>query len=451
MLMSLPEAIIAIWAPFAALFTQPVWCHMQVLWMGTVLCRRPRTVAAVLRVMGLSGERRFAKYHRVLSRARWSGLQGAKILLGLLVAILPEDWPLVIGVDETIERRKGRRIAAKGRYRDAVRSTQGVVVKCYGLKWISLMLMVPLPWSTRVWALPFLTVLAPSARANTAAGRRHKTTVDWTVQAVKVISRWRGPRRWTLVGDGAYACVHLAQVCVARSVTLISRLRLDARLYAFPSRTTPPRRGPKPLKGKRLTALENRLAEAYRRGKDLEVPWYGGTTRRVRVLSDCCLWYTLGEPPVAIRWVLVVDPTDHYPPMAVFSTDLDLPVDQIIARFVLRWNVEVTFEESRRHLGVETQRQWSDQAITRTTPALFALFSLVCLMAHRLVVLGHPLPIRVTAWYRKSEATFSDVLAMVRRMLWAEKYFPQSADQQEPHAFHPEEWEVLLDQLASTT
>jgi hypothetical protein len=136
--------------------------------------------------------------------------------------------------------------------------------------------------------------------------------------------------------------------------------------------------------------------------------------------------------------------------MAVFSTDLDLPVDQIIARFVWRWNVEVTFEETRRHLGVETQRQWSDLAIARTTPVLFALFSLVCLMAHRWVALGHALPIRVTAWYRKSEATFSDVLAMVCRVLWAEKYFTHSTDQLEPHGFTPEDWEVLLDQLAST-
>jgi len=451
MMMPLPEAIIAIWAPFAVLFTQPVWHHVQVLWRGAILCRGPRTVAAVLRVMGLGGERRFEKYHRVLNRARWSGLQGAKILLGLLIAILPSHWPLVIEVDDTVERRNGRQIKAKGRYRDAVRSTKGTVVKCYGLKWISLMLLVPLPWSSRPWALPFLTVLAPSERANTAAKRRHKTTVDWTVQAVNVISRWLGGRRWTLVGDGAYACVHLAHRCVARSVTLISRLRLDAQLYAFPGArpNAPRRRGPKPLKGKRLTALENRVAEAYRRGKDLEMPWYGGTTRPVRVLSECCLWYTPGERPVAIRWVLVVDPTDQYPPMAVFSTDLDLPVEQIIARFIQRWNVEVTFEEMRRHLGVETQRQWSDLAIARTTPALFALFSLVCLMAHRLVALGHPLPLRVTAWYRKTEATFSDVLAMVSRVLWAEKYFMHSPDQPEPYAFHREDWEALLDQLAS--
>ena len=418
--------------------------------MGAVLCRGPRTVAAVLRVMGLGGERRFEKYHRVLSRARWSGLQGAKILLGLLVVLLPRWVSVEIVVDETIERRKGARIKAKGRYRDAVRSTKGTVVKCYGLKWINLMLLVPLPWSTRPWALPFLTLLAPSERANTKAKRRHKTTVDWTVQAVKVITRWLGGRRWTLIGDGGYACVHLAHACVARGVTLISRLRLDAQLYTFPDRNAPHRCGPKPLKGKRLPALKDRVAEALAYGKDLEIPWYGGTTRVVRVLSNVCLWYTPGEPPVALRWLLIVDPTGETDPMAVFSTDLDLPVATIIARFVRRWNVEVTFEETRRHLGMETQRQWSDLAIARTTPALFALFSLVCLMALRLVTMGHALPIRVTAWYRKSEATFSDVLALVSRVLWAEKYFTNSIDQPEPYVLQPEDWEVLLDQLAST-
>lgn len=450
MMMPPSDVIIAIWAPFAALFTQPVWCHVQVLWRGAVLCRGPRTVASVLRVMGLGGERRFEQYHRVLNRARWSGLRGAKILLGLLIAILPAGWALEIVADETIERRNGRRINAKGRYRDAVRSTKGAVVKCYGLKWISLMLLVPLPWSTRPWALPFLTLLAPSERANTSAKRRHKTTVDWTAQAVKAISRWLGGRRWTLIGDGGYACVHLARVCVARSVMLISRLRLDAQLYAFPDPDAPRRRGPKPLKGKRLSALKDRVAAARARGNDLEIPWYNGTTRCVRTLSDLCLWYTPGQPPVAIRWVLIVDPTGENDPMAVFSTDLELPVATLIARFVRRWNVEVTFEESRRHLGIETQRQWSDRAIARTTPALFALFSLVCLMAHRLMAMGHALPIRVTAWYRKSEATFSDVLAMVSRRLWAEKYFTHSINQPEPYVLQPEDWDALLDQLAST-
>ena len=173
-------------------------------------------------------------------------------------------------------------------------------------------------------------------------------------------------------------------------------------------------------------------------------------SRYDEVLSNVCLWYTPGERPVAIRWVLIVDPSGEAEPMAVFTTDLDQPVAMIIAAFVRRWNVEVTFEETRRHLGVETQRQWSDRAIARTTPALFVLFSLVCLMAYRLVAMGQALPIRATAWYRKSEATFSDVLALVRRVPWAEKYFTNSMDQPHPHVLTPEDWEVLLDQLAST-
>ena len=134
----------------------------------------------------------------------------------------------------------------------------------------------------------------------------------------------------------------------------------------------------------------------------------------------------------------------------VFSTALALTPEPIVTWVIQRWNVEVTFEESRRHLGVETQRQWSDRAIARTTPALLALFSLVCLMAQALIMTGSPLPLRLTAWYRKTEATFSDVLAMVRRVLWAEKYFHPSTVREKPILFHRDEWEVLLDQLAFT-
>ena len=134
-----------------------------------------------------------------------------------------------------------------------------------------------------------------------------------------------------------------------------------------------------------MPALKDRVTEALAYGKDLEIPGYGGATRVVRVLSPVSLWYTPGKRPIAIRWVLIVDPHGEAEPMAVFSTDVERPVAWIIAQFVRRWNVEVTFEETRRHWGVETQRQWSDAAIARTMPALFALFSLVCLMAHRLV------------------------------------------------------------------
>ncbi len=450
-MLPLPETIIALLWPFASLFTRPVWCHAQVLLIGALLCRGSRTVTAVLRVMGPGGEKRFGKYHRVLSRARWSGLQGAKILPGLLVALLPPGRPVCVGVDETIERRGGRKIKAKGCYRDAVRSTGKEVVKCYGLKWMAMMLPVPLPWSSRVWALPFLTILAPSKRADEARGRRHKTTIDWSLQMIKVVSRWPGGRRWTLVGDGAYACVRLALACSAANstVTLISRLRLDARLYDFPV-IVPGRRGRKPLKGRRKRqALKDRVELAKRRGKRVEIAWYGGERKSVCLLSGVCLWYVSGLAPVAIRWVLVVEPGGKSRPEAFFSTDRTLAPQRIVESFVQRWNVEVTFQETRRHLGVETRRQWSDLAIARTTPVLMGLFSIVCLIAHQLTAGLKPVPAS-TAWYLKTEATFSDVLALVRRAIWAEKYFDGSVIQGDRVIIRRDDREVIMDQLAST-
>ncbi len=221
----LPEMIIAVLASFAGLFSAAVWSHAQVLVIGAILCPGPRTVAAALRVMGLGQEPRFERYHRVLSRARWSGLQAAKILLGAIIQLLPRHWVPLLVVDDTVERRRGKRIKAKGCYRDAVRSTAQHVVKCLGLKWLSLMVVVRLPWCSRPWAWPVLTVLAPSEQVHQQAKRRPKTTVDWTGQVVKVVSRWlRWP--WVLLGDGTFACLRLAWTCVQQPAVLISRLRL---------------------------------------------------------------------------------------------------------------------------------------------------------------------------------------------------------------------------------
>jgi len=445
----LPDVALMVLASFAPMFTRPVWNHVQVLVTGAILCRGTRTVAGVLRTLGMAGEAGFCKYHRVLSRARWSGLQGAKILLGLLVAVAAsQGYPLIVLADETLERRKGKKIKAKGRHRDAVRSTQSEVVKCWGLKWICLMVLVPLPWSPRPWALPFLTLLAPPAQADEKAGRRHKTTAGWTVQAVKQVSRWLEAAPFIVVGDGAYACVALAHACLAHHVTLVSRLRLDARLYGFPEAHPPGRRGRKPRKGVRLPSLKDRLEDPAQAWREAEVAWYEGVRKPVRLLSGVCLWHTPGEDPVRLRWVLVVDPSGEERPQAFFATGDGLAAERIVELFVLRWNVEVTFEETRRHLGLETQRQWSDLAIARTTPALMGLFSLACLMAWHLIGDG-ALPVRQAAWYKKTDATFSDVLAFVRRAIWAGKYFVNSKTGSDRLELSCRDWDALLDQLAA--
>ena len=162
--------------------------------------------------MGLSEVKNFSKYHRVLSRTQWSGLAASKILFGLLINLLPESWPKIVAVDETLERRRGKKIKAKGAYRDAVASSQSRVVICFGLKWECMTLIVPLPWCKRPWALPFMVILSPSKKSDEAAGKRHKTSIDWTIQMVRCVSRWLNRAPWILVGDGAYACMALANL-----------------------------------------------------------------------------------------------------------------------------------------------------------------------------------------------------------------------------------------------
>jgi hypothetical protein len=424
-----PPTILQRLAPFAPLFSRRVWRYAQVLVAGALLTPGKRTVAAALRVAGLARARRFERYHRVLNRARWSGLAVSRILLGLLVAAFVPDGPLVVGVDETIERRRGAKIAAKGIYRDAVRSSRSHFVKTSGLRWVSLMLLAPIPWAGRVWALPFLTALAPSERYDEERGRRHKTLPDWARQLLLVVRRWQPARAIVAVADSSYAALAFLAACRSwpNPVTVVTRLRLDAALYE-PAPPRPPGQVGRPRrKGERLPTLAATAADPKTSWTSVTVAdWYGQGERTVEVASDAAVWYHGGMPTVPLRWVLVRDPQGAFATQALLCTDQEAKPEQILAWFVLRWQLEVTFEEARRHLGVETQRQWSELAIRRTTPALFGLVSLVTLHAHQQSE-GAPPPVRRAAWYPKTLPTFADALALVRRELWAHEGFALSA------------------------
>lgn len=439
--------IISVLVAFASHFTKPTWKNLQTLFMGAVLCRGPRRITNILRVMGLMHEKNFSKYHRILSRTKWDGLALSKILLGLLIQILPSSWPILIAVDETLERRKGKKIKAKGVYRDAVRSSQSKIITCFGLKWECMMLIVPLPWCKRPWALPFLTVLSPSKKSNEKAGRRHKTSIDWTRQMMVLVSRWlKCP--WILLGDGAYACMDLAWSCVKQSVTLISRLRLDAQLFEFPEPVPEGTRGRKPVKGKRIN-LKNLLSDSTQIWQTLTVNWYGGEQKIIECLTFICLWYHAGKPPLPVRIVLVKTPDGKNVAEAFFSTDINNLPAKIIDWFVLRWNIEVTFEETRAHLGVETQRQWSDNAIQRSTPLLMALYSILILIAIKMNTIKTLVVHETTSWYDKhGELTFTDIIVIVRREIWSKRYFSKSANNDELEKFSGQEIGYLIYQLS---
>lgn len=407
---------------FAPLFSHRSWRQAEVLLVGAVLAPGKRTVASLLRISGLARERRFVNYHRVLNRAAWDPRAASRLLLfGLLLDAFAPTGPVVLGIDDTIERRRGKRIGAKGIYRDPVRSSHGHFVKASGLRWLSLMLLAPIPWAGRVWAPPFLTALAPSERHCRERGRRHKKLTDWAGQLVSQARRWVPGRELVLVADSGFAALELLAGLNRHGVTCITRLRLDAALYDPAPPRLPGTNGRPRTKGARLPNLSDVLADAGTRWRRVMVPgWYGGGERAIELCSATAVWRHGGLPVVPIRWVLVRDPLGRFGPQALLCTDPARDPEQVLRWFVQRWQLEVTFREVRDHLGVETQRQWSGLAIARTTPCLLGLFSVVALLAARLSP-SERLAAASSAWYGKRRPTFGDTLAAVRRHVWREQ------------------------------
>jgi DDE superfamily endonuclease len=452
--MTLPAEMVAILAPFAPLFSATVWAHAQLLVCGTLLSRGPRTVTAALRAVGHGDDPHFTNYHRVLNRAAWSGLAAASTLLASVLRLVP-GTTLVVAIDDLLERRSGARIPGLGVYRDPLTSSRAHQSKSAGLRWVVATALVHLPWSQRPWALPVLSVLAPppkiqtrkskAARAARAAGRayrprlvrqprrvalrsakvstaerprhgvgRHKTSIDLASQMLSWLGRRLVGWRIVAVLDGAYGAHKLLHGAARRGAVVVTRLHWDAQLYERPE---PAAAGEV---GARAASPRQRLASLATVWREVEVAWYGAKRKRIFVTSFEALWTKNHRAPVPVRVVVSLDAAPHdglKREECFVCTDLEASPEQIIAWFVLRWNQEVTFEEARRHLGVQTQRQWSAKATARTTPVLLGLVSLVTLMTHAMVG-GAAVPIRRAPWYDKKQATFSDCLAVVRRELW---------------------------------
>ena len=416
--MSLPRPIITILAHFEPLFTAPTWKKVVILFVGTVLARGRRTVTTALRQMGLQMDRHFSGFHQVLNRARWSPLAVSRRLLQVLVQTFVHAGGTVeIVMDETLERRWGRKISKRGHWRDSLLSSKERSVSTSGLRWVTMALVVTLPWTKRRWALPFLSVLTTTPKVSEGLKRRHKTLARLAQQMVMGVRRWLPDVAIKVIGDGAYSVIELGLTCLKLQVSLIAPLRLDARLFAPPPAPRPHQMGRPPVVGKRLPKLTTVLHDPNTEWETLTVNWYGGTQRTLEVTTGTALWYSTGTDPLPIRWVLTRDPQGKREPKAYFSTDQAQSAKEMVEDFVKRWSLEVTYEESRAHLGVETQRQWSDLAIERSTPCLLGLYSLVVLLAHALHPDGN-VPVQQAAWYPKTHATFGDILATVRRHLW---------------------------------
>jgi hypothetical protein len=377
--------------------------------------------------MGLQDNADFTLFHQVLNRASWSCLTLSRLLLQLLVCTFVQTGAtLDIVIDETLERRWGRKISKRGHYRDNLQSSKEQSVSTSGLRWVVMMLVVRVPWSSREWALPFFSVLGTPPKVSEQLGKPHKTVAQIAAQMVITVRRWLPDMPIKLVGDRAYSVVELGLCCAKHNVTLIAPLRSDARLFEPAPPRKPGTNGRPRVKGLELPKLHEVLDDPRTEWQSVRVKWYDGTEQTVEVASGTGVWYRIGLPVLPVRWVLTRDPAGKLEPRAYFCTDQNLSVVEIVSSFIKRWTIEVTFEESRAHLGVETQRQWADLAIERSTPCLLGMFSLVALFGKALHSDG-TVPVQRTAWYHKTEATFSDVLAEVRRQLWGNFTFQTSS------------------------
>ena len=413
--------------PYRDAFTAPAWRFVPIPVMGALPAPGRRTVTACLRIAGRAMAGNFASCHQALNRARWNPRDPAKQPARQSVARpAAQGEPIVIGLDGTIGRRRGARIRARGICRGPARSSRGRFVRTSGLRRLSFMPLTPLPRLPGIKALPVLTVLAPSERWAGRKGRRHRPLTDRARQGMLRIIRRFPERAAIFVGDSSSGTRGPAHA-IARHATLISRPRPDAGLFAPPGPRTPGQRGRPRQKGRPRPRLRTRPDGPATRWTPITLPRrYGGVKDRTPgILSETALWHRPGTPPKAIRRVLARDPVGQQGPHAFFSTDPDMDPAETIAVFARRWQVEATFQDARARLGVETQRQRSDDAIERTAPALLGMYGPVCLRAGEFLA-KTPHPYRA-AWHWKSSFTFSDAIAAARAQLWLDCILQRSA------------------------
>lgn len=427
-MLDLPAPMISVLSIFLPLFSQPSYFNFLLLFQGHILCKGKRTVSEILKQLNLQDVKNYSRYHDFFRKARWSTLKGAEILLLYIISLIPGE--ILISVDSTVERRKGPKIKSLGIQRDAVRSTKAKKVLVPGLNWLVVAIHLKFPWCKQQLALPFLSILMPPGRPLSTSKnakdlkkvKKHKKLNDWTCQVAILLRRWiKHPKKITIVADSAFATYILANTCIDLGIKLVSRMRLDARTFDFPSEEKS-KKGRTRLVGKRLPTFKEILADHSKVWSTTELLWYGGRKKKIDLLTGTCLWYGYGIRPVPMTWVLTRD-SNKGEAAVFFSTDVNAHPIIVIETFISRWQLEVTFEEARRHLGIETQRQWSDNAIDRITPCLLASYSIINLIAlETSKSKGEGIPIQTSSWYKKTHVTFSDVLTYVRSKILRTKY-----------------------------
>jgi DDE superfamily endonuclease/putative transposase ISC1217 len=402
-------------------FTAPTFHRFTTLMAAAILTTGRRTVANLLRTLGILAPGHRTSYQRFLSQAQWSGLHLACLLTRfLLLHLLPQGIVRLVG-DDTVDGHKGKKVHGKARHRDPVRSTKNYTAWRYGHKWVVLAVLVSFPFAVRPWALPILVDLYYSEEDNRRRHRPHRTPAQLMCRLLRFLLQKFPQRTFLFVGDSSYGSHEVARF-VARHrdrLTLVSKLHPQANLFQPPPPYTG--KGRPRVKGQPLPKPQQVVQTARR--QRLTVGWYGGGSRRVEVVTGSGCWYKSGRGLVPLCWVFVHDRSGTHRDEYFFSTDAALTAQALISHYTARWNIETTFQELRAHLGLETTRGWCAKTVLRAAPCLFGLYTVVALLYHALPEAQRFGAVR---WPGKEGVTFSDALAAVRRWLWSATVFPQA-------------------------
>lgn len=420
----LPKAARSLLETFRPAFTTPTYYRFAFLLVAALLTVGNHTVLNLLRTLGPLVPGHPSSYHRVFSRRRWSSWRLARLLLTWVIGRWLPTGAIPVAGDDTVDEHRGKKVYGKGRHRDPVRSTHSYTAFRWGHKWVVVAVLVPFPFTHRLWALPVLVALYRSEEENRRRKRRHKTPPQLLGQLLRVLLRWFPGRAFRCAADGNYATHELAKLAAGQRgrLTYVSHFYAAANLYEPPP---PAARGKKTrgrprLRGEKLPTPAEVVAQARRRQR-LEVAWYGGGRRTVEVVSGTGLWYKSGAGLVAVRWVWVHDGTGTHRDEYFFTTDVAMKPAAIIETYTGRWNIETTFEEMRAYVGLETTRGWAEATVLRVAPCLFGLYTVVAALYAQLPARsrrGH-----AVQWSGKQDLTYSDAITAVRQWLWAEWVF----------------------------
>ena len=445
---NLPTEARSFFASFSSVFRRPTFLRFAVLLLATILTVGSRTVANVLRTVGLLAPGDPSSYHRFFSCRRWSVLRLGRCLAGWILDRLVPVGPVYLAADDTVAEHPGDKVYGKGCHRDAVRSSHNYTAFRWGHKWLVVFVLVAIPGASRLWALPIFVILCHSEKEDKKHGRRHHTPAQRLLQAVLVLRRWFPHRDFVLAADGGFASHELTSrmVRLAKKTTYVSRFYAKAALYDPPPPVVWKANGKRlttgrpRVKGDKRDTPEQVVAKTKERTR-LKVSWYGGENRQVEVVSATGHWYKAGQGLVPVRWVYVHDLSGTHRDEYFYSTNERMTAKQIIETYTRRWNVETTFQEMRSYVGLETTRGWKRETVLRAAPCLFGLYSVV-------VCLYLMTPEKYKAkggvrWTGKQEVTFSDAMTAVRKWLWVEWVFA-SAGQKQTFENLPEEFQDLL-------